>query len=690
MKAHLNTSIINIETFEIVSRFGGTPYVPPAATAYGYGKGVNKPVSVSAGGFLFFTDTSGLLWKYDYITESVYPVGLANESNFINHQFTPKRVVDYPIAATATLTAFTEVDGAPFITLESLNIIHDNLLGNYTPDGRLKNAIIWICGFPFYGKSVVEDPEGTFTVELATFESSYFYFPYENYTDWWESGPLHTGKLPMAVVISQDISTKSCDFFFDNRLISTSAAEEDNVVSGYTDGNLEGEYEYVFCLVTRHGYESNWCGPFTVKLEKNQCRILISWEDWVYPSTYLGYYLNFSTEYIRSIRVYRSYRDAPGAWYFHSEIPFAPRSNWQVVLPIEWIYRSLMIDNKGDESLGDAIHPWKLTPTTADSLAATKNTLAVGVSTGVYISAVGDPETFYQYIPFPSGVVAVDAIPYFDDILVFCKNEIFAINIFDFSIKPLSVGVGLIGKNAKAVLNDRIIFMAPGGGIYQYTGGKPALIPGFEKIRDVLTGKSLKRKINRQTLESTFFIHQPKENKIWCILGENGKFGNMALAISLDSPRFEIFTFPWNLVSGICFENAGDYIVMLSDEDGNVYSFNSWARGDNGMSVPFMMETGQFGSLTHSLRFRRLLAEIISKADLQMVVSGSYDREGYRSEGVMNFLASARGDERWVNTYNLVVPTYQFKMECETREGFQLSRFSIIYQPKQGRSRPWR
>jgi hypothetical protein len=293
-------------------------------------------------------------------------------------------------------------------------------------------------------------------------------------------------------------------------------------------------------------------------------------------------------------------------------------------------------------------------------------------------------------LPFPSGVVAVDAIPYFDEFLVFCKNEIFAVNIFDSSTKPLSVGVGLIGKGAKAVLNDRILFMAPGGGIYQYTGGRPELIPGFERIRDILTGRSSKRKINRPSMESTFFIHQPKENKIWCILGENGKFGNMAIVISLDRPVFEIFTFPWNLVSGICFENAGDYVVLLSDEDGNLYSFNKWARGDQGIAVPFMIESGQMGSLTAELRMRQLIAEMVVDVETSVEVTGSYDREDYRSEGVMNFRPSSRGDERWLNMLNLVVPTYQFKMQSETMNGFQLIRFSLVYQPKKQRVRPWR
>lgn len=690
MKAWLNPSIGHVETFEIYSRFGGNPYIPEIQ-AYGYGKGLNKPVSASAGGFLFFTDSAGNLWKYDFINESVYPVGLANESNFINHRFHPKQVVDFPVVARATCTDFYEVDEAPWMTVEDVAIIYESMLGYYTPDGPLKNSIVWVCGFPFLVKSVIDNEDDTYELKLGFFSLSYFYFPYESYTDWWDRGPLHTRKLPMPVCFSQDTSHFTCDFYFDNRLVSTGGAETDNVVDGYSKGNLDGEYEYVFSLVTRHGYESNWCGPAVVKISKGQCRILISCRDWIYPNTHAGDYLNFAHDYIRGIRVYRSIKDAKGAWYFLTELPFANSSgNWQVVMPIEWLYRTIMIDNKSDEFLGDAIHPWKLTPNYAISLASTKNTLAVAVPEGVYVSEVGNPETFYTYIPFPSGVVAVDAIPYFDEIIVFCKSEIFSINIFDYSVKPLSVGIGLIGKSAKAVLNDRIVFMAPGGGLYQFGGSKPELIPGFDKIRDILIGKSTKRKINRQNLEATFFIHQPKDNKIWMILGEDGKFGNMVIAVSLDRPVFEVYNFPVNLVSGVCFENAGDYIVLLGDEDGNLFSFNTWARGDDGLAIPFMIETAQLGNITDELRVRRLIVEAITSTDFSMVVSGSYDREAYRAEGVLNFESSARGDERGINTYNLVVPTYQFKMETEVKHGFRLTRFSMIFQPKSPRIRPWR
>lgn len=727
--AYLNIGNYNVWTWDYYSRYGGgppdePPPPPPDPDIITAGRRKLKPCWAACGAFVFYTDSTGALYKFD--GDNHYPIGLAGEAEYITHPLSVHRVPKIWRCTRASWSDYTETGHANEFLIRVLVADIVNIVGA-TPPGtgttKLVGLIGWICGIPFYVANEIEIVAGVsydlVMVNLGPVKTPcdhwggsmvlnyLFYFPESAYQDFdypavgnqpheyvYAAPPLPGGKYP--IVFTPHNGVLGFAGFND----STGAFQIELDTCGYESGRQDGVYEYVMTLVTKHGYESNWCGPASRSLQKIMAMVCM--ENRVSllgpPFTVTGDYLKYSSDYIKAARIYRSYADRPGTWFLLEEIPYG----YNVVNANWWwhgsggthqLHYSVICDAKGDEELGEVLHPWKLTPQRADSLATIKNTLCVADATGIYISEVGDPETFYHYQSFESEVVAVAAIPYFDEFLVFLRDKVYKTNIYDKSIQLLSSGIGLAGKDALCVLSDRVVFMAPGGGLYYYNGGVPQLIPGFEKLSPLMYGTTKKRNLNRVDFSNTWMLYSVKFHQVWVILGEGRSYGNLALLIHLDKPVFTLYKFPSDIqiVSGMAFPNLGDECVMLCDQNGNVYSFSEWGDDDAGRAIPLMIESPEMGSIDNELRMRRIYLEVLSqKADLDFRIYGSYDREAHEYEGVVHIDRNDRGMERHVNTFTKIVPTYQFKIYEESSAQYIIKRISLVLQQKAERQRPYR
>ena len=660
-----NIGYFNAASLDIYNRFGDSIGGGDPA---GFGESVGRsiPSHAEAARFTFFTDPNRRLWKF--VDDAVFPIGAGFEDSIKNHVLAAHLCLEYPRVGRTTFDLWAEAGGLPKLTINvPVAFYDDSLKGTGTTE--VVGLTAWVCGYPFQvteETAIGGDPDHYY-IALAPFAETYFDAPYANGYKGWDTDLLHVVHDTDEIIFSPAHAGLE-DFLYDYR-------ETDETAKTYPEqeGPLTGEYEYVMTAVTKYGYETNPCAAINIKADKQIIKLVM--EDFN-----LDRYLEYDFDYIRSFKIYRSYSDSPGHFYLLDYIPHGTTE-------YNWKSKCLYIDAKPDYELGASIHKTWVFPQYADSLAASKNTLCIADGPGVYISEVGDPESVSRYQAFESTVIGVAAIPYFDYFLVFLRNAIYSMDIYNAQIQLISSKVGLIGKGAMTVLDDRVVFMAPGGNIYQFSGGRPVPLAGFDKVKDILNGNSTKRKLNRIAFPESFMFSVPKYRQVWCVFGEGNMLGNFVLVHELDKPVYLVFKFPFNLTCAVSFENAGEQCVMLCTENGDTYIYTPIVTADDGTPIQFYIESHEIGVPNRQIRIRRFYSEVISESEIDLTLEGNYDREGYVPEGVLSHLASDRGDERHKNMYPWVVPTYQFTLKEESLNTFKLKQMALLLQPKSERIR---
>ncbi len=696
--------------------------------ASGYGPGVRRPQFAKAGGLLFYLDNAGHLWKYD--GTNYYEIGLEEESYWQNWRpQTLTGVINVRTTKTyrqSARAALIDSGGSPVAPVRDPGSGDITVsLDNYVPNGSFPSptetypvnsdqVILWVWGFPFvvvgsswdggpagYAAWVGGDLAQVITLTLVPMSDDG-----DSETEWqsyaWEDfygsddragfvypSPI-TAEYPCGVTMTAGDQAGARQAFD----CSDWSTLED--VGGEKHrGKLDGSYQYVFTLTTKHGYESNACQEISVKAHQqivaigiNQVRIDLSG---TCVGLERGNRIKYTSDYIRNINIYRTMAGRPGVYYHLVTIPFSNRLGMGQSQGGVWVtYDWLHFDNSEDIYLGDQLHPLKLTPHQGSSITSTKNCLIVSDGVGVYISDVGDPETFYQYVTFDGAVVAVAAVPHFDNFLVFMQDKIYTVNIFDYSTTLVAHGVGIAGRDAVCIMNDRIIFQSSGGQIYHFAGNTVEPIPGHEKIDELLLGRSLKRNINTQQFDSTFAFYSQQRQECWMVIGQDGAFGNLVLVIKQNMQAFTLYLFDLNVsvTSAVCFQDGGNESILLGMDDGTVWSFNKGAKSDNYSEIEFYLESGEIGLLDEQVRMRRLYTDVIAPSSINIEAQGNYDNEGYVDEGDLQHIPTRSGDERFLNLYgDKVVRCYQFKLSESSLEKFTLKAFSILYQPKLERQR---
>lgn len=694
MRITQNT-FLDIRTFDYYDRYGVYHQPDDPLVRTGYGPGLRRPQFAAAGGVLFFLDNAGLLWKFD--GHKVWELGLESFSSW--EAWRPDDVLFASGTArlgpcgASIIDGYADMVGVPDKPVwdeddEVYRVTVENFVaGEWSDIPASPHTCVWILGFPFMCETATYDGVSeTWELEMLAFEqdeyNKYAWHTWDAFDAAWTE--VGAANVPKRVVFAWDYSEDWDVGLFDSD--TNKAAEV------YHDGNLKGTYGYVMTLVTRDGYESNPCQEMTIDLDRQIAHLDIGRvsdhlagddeEDWP----------GYDDDYVRNLNIYRTYKDKPGVYYFHSTMPYGRVPTWWVQTPstedLSWFF----FDNTPDEYLGERLHELKLMPRQGTAICSTRDTLIVADGTGVYVSVVGDPETFYTYLSYEGAVLGLAAMPFFDEFLVFLHNRIYAVNIFDYSQRLVCHGIGLAGRDAVAVMNDRILFQSHGGQIFQYTGSGVAPIPGSERINDLLTGRTTKRNLNLSQYSATIMAFTQKRNQVWVLLGEDGRHGNLVLVIQPNS-AFLLYKFHASVqVTSIhCWETGGEEAIFLGLSDGTIVSFNPGAKSDHGVPIPLLIESGEIGLIDEQARIRRLYTEVISVADIDITISGRYDSRGsYVSEGVVHHEHCRDGDERHVNTYSDVVKAYQFKLEEESLDGFTLKAFSIIYQAKLERVRNWR
>ena len=662
-----NVGNLNVASLDIYNRFGDAI---GGTTPAGFGGAIGRsiPVHAEAARFTFFTDPNRRLWKFtdDY----VYPIGAGFEDTIKNHVLDARLCLEYPRVAKTTFDAWDEVGGLPVVTIDiPVSFMDSDLKGTGTTE--LIGLTAWVCGYPFKvtEESAIGGDPDHYKISLVPFDEDYFTAPYVNGYKNWDSDLLHVVHNSDSIVFTPAYVNME-DFLYDFR-------ELDETPKTYPEqeGHMTGEYEYLITAVTKYGYETNACAPIKIKADKQIVKLII--EDFN-----TSHYMEYEFDYIRSYRIYRGFADSPDHWYLLDEI-----SHNSPAVGYNWGNKVIYIDNKPDTELGEALHPTWIFPQYADSLAAVKNTLCIADGAGVYKSEMGDPESISQYQAFESTVIAVAAIPYFDYFLIFLRNAIYSMDIYNMSQQLISSRIGLIGRGAFTVIDDRVVFMAPGGNIYQFSGGRPSPLAGFDKVKDILNGNSHKRNLNRIAFSESFMFNVPKWRQVWCVLGEGTMSGNFVLVHELDKPVYLVYKFPFNITCAVAFENAGEQCIMLCLESGDTYIYTPVATSDNGIPIQFFIESHEIGVPNRQIRIRRFYSEVIAEQDIDLTLDGNYDREGFIPEGVLNHIASSRGDERHKNLYPWVVPTYQFTLKEESINTFTIKQMVLLLQPKAERIR---
>ena len=218
------------------------------------------------------------------------------------------------------------------------------------------------------------------------------------------------------------------------------------------------------------------------------------------------------------------------------------------------------------------------------------------------------------------------------------------------------------------------------------------LIPGYERIADLMNNRTDKRQVNAAQYSETLMAYSQRRNQVWCLLGEDGRHGNLVLVIQ-PGGVFLLYKFHPSVQVTCChmFQQGGQEAVFLGLSDGTIAAFNQGAHSDDGLAIPLLVESGEIGLIDEQVRVRRIYTEVIAASPIQITITGRYDSRGaYVSEGVVSHQACRDGDERHVNLLANVIKAYQFKLEEESINGFTLKSFSLIYQPKLERVRNWR
>jgi hypothetical protein len=692
------TSTLDVRTFDQYAIYGQGAWNPPddPIALTGFGPGLRRPQFCPAAGMLFFLDNVGHLWKFD--GQYYWEIGVEADSDW--ESWRPEEDLTGsgyerigPVGKSLIEGYATLVESGGLPVKPTYNAVEERYevdvenfaqgAGDWTEIPQYPHTVVWINGFPFAVYETVNNA-GVYTLYMVLLtDDMYFYHDWDAFSDGWDE--IGAAAVPTRVVFAWDYSDD-----YEYGLFANVNQREDEV---YQDGNLTGTYHYVFTLVSRDGHESNPCLEISTVVEDNivqvdlgRVRVILhgaTYEDWP----------DYDDAYIRNIKVYRTYADKPGVYYYHSTIPWGRVAWWESVSGMSTYLYWYFFDNTPDEQLGEQLHELKLVPRQGTAICSTKNTLIVADGTGVYVSEVGDPETFYTYLSYEGAVIGVAAIPFFDEFLVFLQNRIYAVNIFDYSQRLVCHGIGLAGRDAVCVMNDRILFQAHGGQICQYTGSGVGLVPGYERIANLMDNRTRKRQVNVSQYSATMMAYSQRRNQAWVLLGEDGRHGNLVLVIQ-PNQAFLLYKFHPS-VQVTCyhmFQQGGQEAVLLGLSDGTIVSMNPGAHSDDGLPIPVLIESGEIGLIDEQVRIRRLYTEVIASAKIRITLSGRYDSRGaYVSEGVVEHEPCLDGDERHVNTYgNKVVKAYQFKMVEESINGFTLKAFSLIYQPKTERVRNWR
>lgn len=664
----------------------------------GYGRGTERPAFCASGGFLFFTDTDRNLWKYD--GRKVYPLGLPNNLDWEGNRILASPDLGFNLEAFGVYEEFTDfvLDADHNTATLSTKLSNVTICGNqgwYA--GTTGSGVLWVAGYPFHILNVTTTViEGT---EWIVFSLEGMDQP-NMLAKKWQGFNVDTfetmdpiGRLDVRWQTKKFVvSTQGWGYIYRRapRDFGMIDAVYDDMADQTVEAYAEGNYGYLATLLTKHGYESNPCQLVTVNNGKKAVVLWLYCKDIFYPERTEQYdWGGVPVSFVTHLRLYRTTTSNPGIYYHVIDIPlqgypvngYKGDENGYLYSVLE--YR----DIHRDTELGHVLHDWKIIPKKATALASVKNTLCVADVTGIYVSDLGDPESFYDFLTLEDEVVGLFPLPYYDRFAIFLKNRIYTMDIYSRGLNLVADGIGLVGRDAATIIGTSVIFQAPGGLLYAWTGGAlPQPIPNSDKIRDLLLGLSNKRRLNVSQYKNTKIVYLQKRRQVWVNVGTGTSDSDTIIVIDLDSFKFSLYQFPFN-ITAISTTVGGNEGIMLADEQGYVYTFTEGARSDNGVPIECMLETPEIGQLGPQMRIRRIYTEVISGEDIVLNVSGKYDRGPYISEGQMAHVANDRGDERYMTTYSTVVPTYQFKISESSSKKFVLKRFSVILQVKGERFR---